>query len=51
MSQIQAISPSPQALDLASQMLRIEGEAVLALCERIDNAFLQALALILNSMR
>jgi arabinose-5-phosphate isomerase len=48
MSQIQSILPSPQALDLARQVLRIEGEAVLALCGRIDNAFLQALALILN---
>ncbi|MDR3220617.1 MAG: SIS domain-containing protein, partial [Candidatus Accumulibacter sp.] len=49
MSQIQAIEPSPQALDLARQVLRIEGEAVLALCGRIDGAFLRALALILNS--
>ncbi|MDR1936473.1 MAG: KpsF/GutQ family sugar-phosphate isomerase [Candidatus Accumulibacter sp.] len=48
MSQIQAIEPSPQALDLARQVLRIEGEAVLALCGRVDHAFLRALALILN---
>ncbi|MDR2113563.1 MAG: KpsF/GutQ family sugar-phosphate isomerase [Candidatus Accumulibacter sp.] len=48
MSQIPAIEPSPQALDLARQVLRIEGEAVLALRERIDHAFLRALALILN---
>lgn len=48
MSPIQAIEPSPQALDLARQVLRIEGEAVLALCGRIDDAFLRALALILN---
>ncbi|MDR2451561.1 MAG: KpsF/GutQ family sugar-phosphate isomerase [Candidatus Accumulibacter sp.] len=48
MSQIQAIEPSPRALDLARQVLRIEGEAVLALTARIDGAFLRALALILN---
>jgi arabinose-5-phosphate isomerase len=48
MSKMQAIEPSPQALDLARQVLRIEGEAVLALCARIDSAFLRALALILN---
>jgi arabinose-5-phosphate isomerase len=48
MSTIQAIEPSPQALDLARQVLRIEGEAVLALCARIDDAFLRALSLILN---
>ena len=45
MSQIQ---PSPKALDLARQVLRIEGDAVLALADRIDDAFLQALSLILN---
>jgi arabinose-5-phosphate isomerase len=45
MSQIQ---PSPKALDLARQVLRIEGEAVLALTERLDDSFLQALSLILN---
>jgi arabinose-5-phosphate isomerase len=44
----QTIEPSPQALDLARQVLRIEGEAVLALAGRIDGAFLQALSLILN---
>jgi arabinose-5-phosphate isomerase len=48
MSQIQAVEPSPRALDLARQVLRIEGEAVLALCGRVDDAFLRALALILN---
>ncbi|MDR2787270.1 MAG: KpsF/GutQ family sugar-phosphate isomerase [Candidatus Accumulibacter sp.] len=48
MNQIQAVEPSPQALDLARQVLRIEGNAVLALGERIDGAFLRALALILN---
>ena len=48
MSKIQPIQPSLQALDLARQVLRIEGEAVLALAGRINGAFLQALALILN---
>ena len=51
MSQIPSdlpIQPSPQALDLARQVLRIEGESVLALCERIGDNFMQALALILN---
>lgn len=42
------IQPSPKALDLARQVLRIEGNAVLALAERIDGAFLAALSLILN---
>ena len=42
------IVPSAKALDLARQVLRIEGEAVLALASRIDGAFLQALSLILN---
>lgn len=45
MSQIQ---PSPKALDLARQVLRIEADAVLALSGRIDGAFLEALSLILN---
>lgn len=45
MSQIQ---PSSQALNLARQVLRIEADAVLALADRIDGAFLQALSLILN---
>lgn len=45
MSQIQ---PSPKALDLARQVLRIEGDAVLALIQRIDESFLAALSLILN---
>ena len=42
------IQPSAQALDLARQVLRIEADAVLALADRIDGAFLQALRLILN---
>jgi arabinose-5-phosphate isomerase len=42
------IQPSSKALDLARQVLRIEGDAVLALVERIDDSFLQALSLILN---
>ena len=42
------IQPSLKALDLARQVLRIEGDAVLALIERIDDTFLQALSLILN---
>jgi arabinose-5-phosphate isomerase len=42
------IQPSPKALELARQVLRIEGDAVLALIERIDDSFLQALSLILN---
>lgn len=42
------IQPSPKALELACQVLRIEGDAVLALIGRIDGAFLQALSLILN---
>jgi arabinose-5-phosphate isomerase len=45
MSQIQ---PSAKALDLARQVLQIEADAVLALAERIDGEFLQALVLILN---
>ncbi|MEI7614025.1 MAG: KpsF/GutQ family sugar-phosphate isomerase [Betaproteobacteria bacterium] len=40
--------PSPKALDLARQVLRIEGEAVLGLTEHIDDSFLLALRLILN---
>ncbi len=39
---------SSKSLDLARQVLRIEGDAVLALAERIDGAFLQALSLILD---
>ena len=42
------IEPSPKALDLARQVLRIEGDAVLALIDRVDQSFLQALSLILN---
>ncbi|MDR0378969.1 MAG: KpsF/GutQ family sugar-phosphate isomerase, partial [Candidatus Accumulibacter sp.] len=48
MRSIHAIEPSPQALELARQVLRIEGDAVLTLAERIDDTFLRALALILN---
>jgi arabinose-5-phosphate isomerase len=42
------IQPSSKALDLARQVLRIEADAVMALAERIDGAFVEALALILN---
>ena len=42
------IRPSPHALELARQVLRIEGDAVLALIERLDARFLGALELILN---
>ncbi len=42
------IQPSSKALELARQVLRIEADAVLALTERIDGAFLEALSLILN---
>mgnify|MGYP000904669275 CR=1 FL=1 len=42
------IQPSPQALDLARRVLRIEADAVAALADRIDGDFLAALALILN---
>ena len=42
------MQPSLKALDLARQVLRIEADAVLALAERIDGAFLQALSLILH---
>ncbi len=42
------MQPSSKALDLARQVLRIEADAVLALAGRIDGAFLEALALILN---
>ena len=45
MSQIQ---PSSKALELGRQVLRIEAEAVLALSDRINGSFLQALTLILN---
>jgi arabinose-5-phosphate isomerase len=40
--------PSPKALDLAKQVLRIEGEAVIALTEHLNETFLQALTLILD---
>ena len=39
---------STPALELARQVLRIEADAVLALAERLDGAFLQALSLILD---
>lgn len=42
------IEPSSKALDLARQVLRIEADAVAALADRIDGAFLRALALVLN---
>ena len=42
------IQPSLKSLDLARQVLRIEGEAVLALAGRLDDGFLEALSLILN---
>lgn len=45
MNQIHA---TPQALDLARQVLRIEADAVVGLIERLDGAFLQAVELILN---
>ena len=44
MNQIQS---STQALDLARQVLRIEADAILALGERLDGAFLDAVNLIL----
>ena len=49
MNQIQPIlHATPKALDLARQVLRIEGNAVLALADRIDDSFLPVLSLILN---
>jgi arabinose-5-phosphate isomerase len=42
------IQPTLKALDLAKQVLRIEGEAVLGLAELIDHTFLEALTLVLN---
>ena len=42
------ILPSPNALELARQVLHIEADAVVALCDRIDGAFLDALSIILN---
>ena len=39
--------PSPQALELARKVLRIEAEAILALGERLNGDFLAALRLIL----
>ncbi len=43
-----SVQPSANALDLARQVLRIEADAILALIDRIDDTFLQALSLILN---
>ncbi len=42
------LQPSAKALDLARQVLRIEAAAIQTLSERLDGAFLAALALILN---
>lgn len=42
------IQPSPRALDLARQVLRIEADAVAGLIPRIDDAFLRAVGLVLN---
>lgn len=42
------IQPTPKALALAREVLRIEGNSVLALAEHIDNSFLDALSVILN---
>lgn len=47
----QTSTPDParkQALDLARQVLRIEADAVTALIDRLDGAFLDAVSLILN---
>lgn len=42
------IYPSYRALELAKQVLHIESEAIAELIERVDDAFLDALSLILN---
>ena len=42
------IQPSNKAIELARQVLRIEADAVLALIDRLNGDFLEALALILN---
>src|ERR1035437_4455302 len=42
------IQPTPKALELAREVLRIEGNSVLALADRIDGSFLHVLSLILN---
>ena len=42
------IQPTPKALALAREVLRIEGNSVLALADRIDESFLDILSLILN---
>lgn len=42
------IQPTPKALELARDVLRIEGNSVLALTAHIDDSFLDILSLILN---
>ena len=42
------IQPTPKALELAREVLRIEGNSVLALTSHIDASFLDVLAVILN---
>ncbi|MCK6405643.1 MAG: KpsF/GutQ family sugar-phosphate isomerase [Rhodocyclaceae bacterium] len=42
------ITPSPNALDLARRVLRIEADAVAALAARLDQRFLRAVDLILH---
>lgn len=42
------LSAAPYALDLARKVLSIEADAVLALVQRIDDSFLQALNIILS---
>ncbi|WP_153111490.1 KpsF/GutQ family sugar-phosphate isomerase [Propionivibrio limicola] len=42
------ILPSSKALELAQQVLRIEADAILALINRLDSSFLDALTLMLN---
>lgn len=43
------ILPSTNAIELAKKVLRIEAAAILALTERLDTSFVDALTLILNS--
>ena len=42
------IQPTPKALELAREVLRIEGNSVLALTSHIDESFLDVLSIILN---
>ena len=42
------IQPTPKALELAREVLRIEGNSVLALTSHIDASFLDVLSIILN---